>query len=229
MAVDEALLLSAEETGVCCLRFYTWSDPTLSLGYFQPHQQRHEHQSSRQCAIVRRSTGGGAILHDRELTYSFTAPVDDRASRDVGEFYDAFHETLVSVLAGHGVSATLHQGASAPSAGEPFLCFERRADGDVTMGGHKVAGSAQRRHKRALLQHGSVLIDRSRFAPELDGINDLADCSLSASDLADNWASVLADRLGLKLAADSLTQREAKVAEDLERTRFADTGWISRR
>jgi hypothetical protein len=74
MAVDEALLLDAIEDGSATLRFYQWSEPTLSLGYFQRYADRNQHHASRNCAIVRRQSGGGAILHDRELTYSLVLP-----------------------------------------------------------------------------------------------------------------------------------------------------------
>jgi len=72
MAVDEALLDAAVEQGVAALRFYQWSEPTLSLGYFQRHADRDSHAASHDCTLVRRQSGGGAILHDRELTYSLT-------------------------------------------------------------------------------------------------------------------------------------------------------------
>ena len=79
MALDEALLELAGESGIPTLRLYRWQPATLSLGYFQPYQDRESHPPSTTCPVVRRSSGGGAILHDRELTYSFTATIDDRA------------------------------------------------------------------------------------------------------------------------------------------------------
>src|SRR5689334_21696416 len=74
MAIDDALLESAAEAGVATLRLYQWSEPTLSLGYFQAAAERKTHQPSLTCALVRRASGGGAILHDRELTYSLALP-----------------------------------------------------------------------------------------------------------------------------------------------------------
>src|SRR5262245_32066382 len=74
MAVDQALLESAAASGGVALRFYQWSEPTLSLGYFQPIAARSEHPPSLHSPVVRRASGGGAILHDRELTYSIAAP-----------------------------------------------------------------------------------------------------------------------------------------------------------
>src|SRR4051794_22517252 len=74
MALDEALLIDAETSGVASLRFYSWREPTLSLGYFQRHTDRAGHAASAGCLLVRRASGGGAILHDRELTYSIALP-----------------------------------------------------------------------------------------------------------------------------------------------------------
>ena len=81
MAVDEALLLDASENGSASLRFYGWNAPTLSLGYFQRYDDRDLHAASRDCAVVRRQTGGGAILHDRELTYSLVLPPNHPLAR----------------------------------------------------------------------------------------------------------------------------------------------------
>ena len=74
MAVDEVLLEAAAADGQCTLRFYRWEEPTLSLGYFQTYADRWQHEPSRDAAVVRRTSGGGAILHDAELTYSFAVP-----------------------------------------------------------------------------------------------------------------------------------------------------------
>ena len=107
MAVDEALLLDAAENGIATLRFYEWSEPTLSLGYFQRYDDRYSHAASRDCAIVRRQTGGGAILHDRELTYSLTLPASHRNRAPVGA-------TL------HGGPRSVHRRAAAPAARGTF-------------------------------------------------------------------------------------------------------------
>src|SRR5271169_4762547 len=74
MAVDEALVDDAAARHACWLRFYGWSEPTLSLGYFQGYEERLAHRPSRQCPVVRRPSGGGAILHDVEITYSLAIP-----------------------------------------------------------------------------------------------------------------------------------------------------------
>ena len=74
MAVDETLLEAAAAEGLCSLRFYQWAEPTLSLGYFQAYADRNQHEASRQSAVVRRASGGGAIMHDFDVTYSLAVP-----------------------------------------------------------------------------------------------------------------------------------------------------------
>ena len=86
--------------------------------------------------------------------------------------YEAVHASLIETLMEMGIAATKFDGPR--MAGEqPFLCFERREPGDVIAGGCKIGGSAQRRQRGAVLQHGSVLLGQSQFAPELTGIREL--------------------------------------------------------
>ena len=230
MAVDEALLLSAPRSGPT-LRFYQWEEPTLSLGYFQSAAERTEHEASAGCPIVRRSTGGGAILHHLELTYSFVIPLSQQDKSASEPLYFAFHETLIEALAELSVQATLFPKQPFQPAGhlEPFLCFQRRSAGDVLMAGAKVCGSAQRRQKEALLQHGSVLLRRSEFAPELPGIADLTKAVLTAEKLAECWLPRLEMRLELSFQPGELTSLERSTAERLAEDRFGADSWSSRR
>ncbi len=140
MAIDEALLLDAVENGIATLRFYGWSEPTLSLGYFQRYDDRFSHAASRDCAIVRRQTGGGAILHDRELTYSVTLPASHASAHHSEHLYATVHEAFIAELqpllpAGPSQwQLSRNDQQSARTAGlEPFLCFQRRAHGDVLL------------------------------------------------------------------------------------------------
>src|SRR5262245_2566735 len=121
MALDEALLQAAETDGIATLRFYQWSEPTLSLGYFQSHADRRVHAASASCPLVRRSTGGGAIVHDRELTYSIVLPLFDGFHLNMQWLYHAVHDSLIETLADFGVTGCNEQAVN--SAGEPFLCF----------------------------------------------------------------------------------------------------------
>jgi lipoate-protein ligase A len=230
MAVDEVLLESAAEAGRATLRFYGWSQPTLSLGYFQRYDERSTHPTSRQCACVRRLTGGGAILHDRELTYCLALPRAHPLSADPAQLYDAAHRALVRTLATIGIAARLR--TEAPAAGpspETFLCFERTTRGDALVGETKICGSAQRRRRGAILQHGSLIVSRSPCAPEIPGILELCGRSIEASDFAARWGSELATAIGLLPESSQISPDEWQAADDLARRKYASTQWTRRR
>ncbi|HUE72259.1 MAG TPA: hypothetical protein VMP01_15350 [Pirellulaceae bacterium] len=230
MAVDEALLHSAA-TGITTLRFYEWSVPTLSLGYFQEYLQREQHGPSRDCACVRRSTGGGAILHDQELTYSITSPAAGRGSSKCASVYDLFHEALVRALLHWSVQARPCQDSDERRRGvpPPFLCFERRARGDVLIGDRKVCGSAQRRHRGALLQHGSVILKSSVCAPGIQGIEEMAGRRLQSRDLAEAWRAEIAAAWGACWNAAELSPVEREQAQQIFADQFAHPQWLNRR
>lgn len=230
MAVDEALLLTAAAHGEATLRYYTWSEATLSLGYFQSHHDRESHAASATCPLVRRATGGGAIVHHHELTYSFVAPLSERLSADAEALYYAFHETLIDTLRTLGVDARLcDRPASFPKGEEPFLCFQRRAKGDVLSGDFKITGSAQRRHAGAVLQHGSILLMQSEHAPELPGIAELAGRVISPPELLTAWLPGLGRRLGIEPTPGELTKLEWLAAADIEHEKFLNPAWTGRR
>jgi lipoate-protein ligase A len=230
MAVDEVLLLSASRTGPT-LRLYQWEEPTLSLGYFQSAAESSVHEASAGCPIVRRSTGGGAILHHHELTYSLVTPAGPQDKAAFQPLYYAFHETLVEALAELNIVAALFvdQPLQPISQAEPFFCFQRRAAGDVLLAMSKICGSAQRRRKEALLQHGSVLLRRSPFAPGLPGIADLAAVSLTVEKLAEIWLPRLEKRLDLHFRPGILSRSERSLAERLKVDRFGADSWSLRR
>jgi lipoate-protein ligase A len=227
MALDEALLESATAGNHCTLRFYQWSEPTLSLGYFQKHEDRAKHIASNGCALVRRSSGGGAILHDRELTYSFTVPPEHRLARTPTDLYHAFHGSLLEtlgLLAGSNFELSAGN-ARVPAADEPFLCFRRHAPGDVLLNGHKIAGSAQRRHRGAVLQHGSILLKRSALAAELPGVQELTGVRIEPEILARKWSAMLATHLSLRLEPSEADAALLTFAQRLADTKYGLAAW----
>ncbi len=230
MALDEVLLETAQSGGVCTLRFYRWSEPTLSLGYFQPAARRAIHEPSRHCPLVRRQTGGGAILHDREWTYGLAAPAGSPLAVDAMALYEALHGGLIEALRGFGLRAVLNEARfPRPSADEPFLCFQRRAAGDVLLGGAKIAGSAQRRRRGALLQHGSLILRTSAAAPEVPGLFDVTVRELDEAALLGAWQAEAARRLGLRLAEGEISEAEMALAEQLMREKYAAVEWNEKR
>jgi len=258
MAVDEVLWQGAAREGECCWRFYRWSEPTLSLGYFQAYQDRLGHPASRDAAVVRRISGGGAILHDAELTYSFVVPSGHGLAARRQLLYRDVHQALIEALADFGIQALLcREGGHARVQGsgfrvqdapkdwqlstlnsqhsalnpqrQPFLCFQRRSPGDVLLGGAKIAGSAQRRSRGAVLQHGSVLLRRSPAAPELAGLSELASNPPSDALLVDAWRRSLRRRLDLSLQPESLGEAEREQAGKLVQARYGSLKWTKNR
>ncbi len=149
----------ARRTGEHVLRVYGWSVPTLSLGRNQRAQgiYRTDELERRGIGVVRRPTGGRALLHHREVTYSVTAP----CTADIGlaAEYGRINLLLGSALGTLGVpvEAAAPASRSAPPSASP--CFAEPARGELTFDGRKLVGSAQWRHEGALLQHGSILVD----------------------------------------------------------------------
>lgn len=168
MAVDEALADSVRDGGPPVLRVYRWSPPCLSLGRNQPSDGYDRDEIRRRgIDVVRRPTGGRAVLHHHELTYSVAARED--ALGTLRQAYAAINRALVAGLRRLGVDARLHP-AGAGRAPIPSLapCFEQPVEGEVTAGGHKLVGSAQRRERGVMLQHGSLPIhDDQSGVPEL--------------------------------------------------------------
>lgn len=249
MAVDEALLNTAVAGGPPTLRLYQWNEPTLSLGYFQRYHDRGQHAASSECPVVRRQSGGGAILHDRELTYSLTLPPNHPLARDATALYNAVHDAFIEVLAprlalpGDGrwrLALNDRPSRLAPSD-EPFLCFQRRACGDLLLekvesaatnsppAAYKILGSAQRRHCGAILQHGSFLVARSAAAPELPGWQELSNQNLPIDALANDLVRQLGGLLGIDRAPTDLPELLVREARQIERNRYSSRSWTARR
>jgi lipoate-protein ligase A len=255
MAIDDALLQDAAENGTATLRFYGWDEPTLSLGYFQRYADRQLHAASRHCALVRRQTGGGAILHDLELTYSLTLPPSHQLATQNERLYYAVHEEFIAALSSLASRstppwklATRDECDQCGPDGQPFLCFLRQSPGDVilTTAGKpasdvrsasanpqpqtwKILGSAQRRYRGAILQHGSLLLERSPAAPELPGLSDLIDLTVSAADVAQAVRSRLAVSIRLQLFAAALPPELESKAAELANNKYGSPAWTNRR
>jgi lipoate-protein ligase A len=230
MAVDELLLDQAAETGRPTLRFYSWKEATVSLGYFQSYASRLGHAASSRCPLVRRLTGGGAIVHDAELTYSLALPAGHPGAARTRDLYRAVHDALVETLGLLGARAEICDGgAGRTPLVEPFLCFQRRAAGDVLIDGEKIAGSAQRRRRGAILQHGSVALRTSDAAPEVPGLEALAGIRLMPAELANYWGVRLRDRLGLRWLHEPLSDADSSTVRDLCGHKYAADAWSQSR
>ncbi len=243
MALDEALL-EAAVAGRCTLRFYQWEVPTLSLGYFQDVADRRQHVASQRSPMVRRASGGGAILHDRELTYSLAIPERHPLAVTRLRTYQVVHQSLIETLGQWGISASMF--AESPADARPasvadgvgcgaidnssaFLCFQRRAPGDVLVGDAKIAGSAQRRAAGAILQHGSVLLARSEAAPELDGLFELTGRAISVEELIEAWIGHLAAAFDVSWQNQPLDEAVCARAKVLAAEKYGSLDWTESR
>ena len=208
MAEDVALLEQAERGELePTLRFYEWSQPTVSLGFHQPEQVLDaERLRAARMPWVRRPTGGAAVLHSEELTYAIVIP--DVAGAGAGA------SVRVQELVSRAIALGLRDigvEADADSRGEPLTalpnrssCFVRTSRWEVTARGRKIVGSAQRRLTRALLQHGSILTgdDHLRITDFLRVSNEAERESLRRK-LAEKATSVAAE-LGHAVSTDTL-------------------------
>lgn len=285
MALDQHMLEVAAAQQCLLLRVYRWSEPTLSLGYFQPYVQRLTHSASADLPVVRRATGGGAIVHHYDWTYSIAAPAQvlsgrpqrsandqssSQPSNQVGRqqsqtrsalgaslpLYDCLHDAVVQWLGNQGIvarkwspqCAAAEPDATAPVAGSKqatdmqrrFLCFERRNCGDVVWEAHKVMGSAQRRGDGAVLQHGSLLLASSPYAPSLQGLSptgertsqSLLGGNTPSTDLLESFFDHLCTAVSL---ATGVSLRHTTSLEQTpcqwqwpSPTRFAEADWTHR-
>jgi lipoate-protein ligase A len=160
MGVDEALLATATAGGVPTLRLYTWQGPWLSLGYAQrPDAERLAACAEAGVGVVRRVTGGLAVLHGADLTYAVAAP-ETLFPAGLRPTYETLAGALLAALRALGVEA---QRATAAADAGPggFDCFAEPAADELCVGERKLVGSAQRRGGGGVLQHGSL-----RLAPD---------------------------------------------------------------
>ncbi len=232
MAVDEAMLLAAGQVGKMTLRLYRWDKPTISLGCFQCYQQRDQLDPALQALpIVRRITGGGAILHDLEITYSIIIPPGHWTfSLPASATYRLVHGALIQVIAQLGISATLRDKGNVQhdSRRGPFFCFAREHATDVIAGGEKLIGSAQRRTKGGILQHGSIIL-QSRFPQQrCASIEQLTGQEISGELLERQIVQALGAGLKVQLIPGRLTDHELSAAADLQ-ARYAGDQWTIRR
>jgi len=240
MAIDEALLGRAQSSGECVFRLYEWARPTLSLGRNQAARGHYDLERARSLGIdfVRRPTGGRAVLHHRELTYSVTAP--SPGDETLVAAYERINTLLVKALATLGVpvrAADPSRRAAGPTAAP---CFAEPARGELTYEGRKLVGSAQWRDRGALLQHGSILLDDDQSSivglmreatdapPAPATLRDALGREPVMAEVSDAlWSAVraLADPLATTLEPDPTLFREA----ELIAARYRDDAWTWRR
>jgi len=243
MAVDEAVFrLNLREGLPPTLRFYGWQPPAVSLGYFQQTSREIDVAACRQARIdvVRRPTGGKAVLHEHELTYSLIAAADHPLfTRDIIGTYRAVSACIVEALRRLGLTPEIaFEGRSA--AGTPLegYCFAAPSRYELLVGGRKICGSAQVRTGEAFLQHGSLLVDIDPVRPaavmggSVDGVAETTTTLreqlgrvIGYEDLARLLRGAFEDTLGIRLAEGGLSPAEEALKERLLSEKYATDRW----
>jgi lipoate-protein ligase A len=226
MAFDE-VLLEAAAAGTASLRFYGWNEATVSLGYFQPERLRHSDSQLAGLPFVRRPTGGATLVHHHEVTYGLALPAGTPWQTGESWLY-RMHGIISAALSTLGAPASLHA-ASERSHFSGVLCFQHFASGDLLIGPAKVVGSAQRKQRGALLQHGSILLARSPYAPVLAGIQELTGISLTVAEICAALAREFACRTGWNLVSADWRAQERQRAEELARMKYSHDSWNRKR
>ncbi|MFL6504823.1 MAG: biotin/lipoate A/B protein ligase family protein [Candidatus Udaeobacter sp.] len=208
MAIDEALLESAS---IPTIRFYRWRSPALSFGYFGKFSDVATYAAERD--LVRRWTGGGIVFHGEDLTYSIVIPASDPAFGESSiAIYEKIHGALCQALIAIGHCAEVVGSArcadGTPQRGVPTNnCFANPVRADVMMNDRKIAGAAQRRTRRGLLQQGSI-----------QGIT-----------LGNDLGQKFAHALSLNCSEFEINEQILRRAEDLAQQKYGTESWLRMR
>ena len=163
MAVDAALLRDCEQGRIPpTVRLYGWSEPAITIGYSQRAEEELDLERCQELgiAVVRRPTGGRALLHHRELTYAVVAPVSLAPfDRGLKATFSAISEALLVGLQGLGIQGDINMSKQRPELARSPACFASLNHCEITVDGAKLVGSAQKRTAKAFLQHGSLIIE----------------------------------------------------------------------
>ncbi|MBG0786494.1 MAG: lipoate--protein ligase family protein [Anaerolineaceae bacterium] len=253
MAVDEAILESVYSGGsLPTLRVYAWEPACLSLGHVQAFAEVNtEALMQNGWDIVRRPTGGRAILHVDELTYSVIAPKSEpRVSGGVLESYLRLSQALLRALKLMGLNPEANEKKPETDPKKPNpVCFEVPSNYEITVGGKKLIGSAQARRNEGILQHGALPLhgDLTRIISALNFRDDAARERASERLLshattvesvlgtAPTWQQAsgafieaFSDVLNLELVPGDLSDREKERAAELVAEKYANANWTER-
>ncbi len=252
MALDEALLEScAAHISPSTLRFYSWDPACLSLGYAQPSSDADLTKlNSYGWDLVRRPTGGRAILHTDELTYSITASVEEPLIQgSILESYRRLSQALLAGLENLGIQAVAIPKKEGLDSSKQPVCFESPSDYEITVEGKKIIGSAQARRLNGVLQHGAIPIngDLTRInqvlhfseASKMDSANmrllshaatltDIIGSEPSFLDVRKAFIKGFQNTFDLEFMNSEPTDKEKARAGELMKTKYDNKEWILR-
>jgi lipoate-protein ligase A len=254
MASDEAILLAvADGPALPTLRFFAWQPPCLSLGYSQPQADVDLNRlQALGWGLVRRPTGGRAILHTDELTYSVIAPIrEPRVAGSVVESYRHLSQGLVRGLDLLGLCARADRTYDLPGRqAQGAVCFETPSNYEITIDDKKLLGSAQTRKQGVVLQHGTLplcgditricevlrfeteeqrQLARARLAQRATTVEAVRGQPATWLEAAQALAQGFSEALNLTLDEAVLTEAEMAVANRLSVQKYASRAWSNKR
>lgn len=253
MAADEAILRAvADQNAPPTLRLYAWDPTCLSLGYAQPFMDVDQDRITEYgWDLVRRPTGGRAILHQHEITYAIIAPQDHPLMRGgVLESYRRISQALVSTLERLAISVEVKPSspASEEQRNKP-ICFEVPSAYEITVNGRKIIGSAQVRRRNTVLQHGSLPLSgdisqicdvlryqnetqrdeaKSKLRQQATTIYEITGREISWREASHAFQQGFQSALNAELSPDDLNQAELESLEKLHQERYRSPSWTSR-
>src|SRR3989338_5895665 len=243
MAIDEAILHYCK---IPTLRIYGWKPAAISIGYNQGIEKEInlDYCEKNDISIVRRLSGGKAVFHDNEITYSFIMPENSNLiPLEINESYKVIANALIIALKKIGINAEMKK---TPEKIATPICFNSSNWYEILVNGRKISGSAQKRFNGRVLQHGPILIDfdynknNSIFNSnnELDyafnlksrvtsGKNELKDGNnkISYEKLKDAIKSGFKENFGFEMVDDKLAKDEIILSKKLEKEKYSKDGW----
>jgi lipoate-protein ligase A len=254
MAADEVILEHiGRGASIPTLRLYAWTPACLSLGHAQPFADVDTLRLRQHgWEVVRRATGGRAILHTDELTYSVIAPVDEpRVAGSILESYNRLAQALLLAVKSLGIAVEMKEAVSHVSnvTYTNPVCFEVPSTYEITVNGKKLIGSAQARKKEGVLQHGSLPLtgDLARICQALVFENETArenaskrllerattvesalGRAVSWEQAAQAFIQAFEAQLGIRLERGELSESESRRADELVREKYDHASWTER-
>jgi len=252
MAIDEAIMqLAADETVPPTLRFYGWEPACLSLGYAQKAAEvEWDICNERGVDVVRRATGGRAILHDQEVTYSIVAQENDpHVSGTILESYLKISQGLLLGLQNLGIAAEIVSHKDLDRLGTA-ACFDSPSFYEMVVGGRKAVGSAQTRKNGVLLQHGSIIRNldeemlfavlafpnaevrkrmKQAFKRKACSLEEVVDRVLTDAEIIEAAEAGFTEAFEVKLVKDELTPAELALAKELVQAKYGTEDWNRKR
>jgi len=233
MAIDEALLTSK----LPVLRFYRWKPACLSLGYFQDINSINTKQCKKlNIDIVRRLTGGNAVLHDQELTYSVIINEKQMPSSII-ESYKIISKGLLQGLKNLKLNAMMNEDVE--KGNKSAVCFNDPSWYEITVNKKKIIGSAQKRINKKILQHGAVLIDANikkycsvfnncnieKVKQRMTSINNELKNKTNYQKVKQAMKKGFEKTLNMEFEDSKLTKEELKLAKKLESNKYSTNKW----